>query len=162
LSIAILSFSVWYFFAESTLLFALTTLIFFLVIACPCALGLASPTAVTVEIGRGAELGILIKNGEHWRLLVRLLLLYLTKLVLLKGRPEVTDIASFGVTKNDVLSLAASIEKKSLHPLAKAIIQRAVSENCKFKEVSGILTIKGKGIQAEVNESRVVIGNRFV
>lgn len=163
LGVAILSFSGWYFFAGSTLLFALTTLISVLVIACPCALGLASPTAVTVGIGRGAELGILIKNGEALETVSKATAVVFDKTgTLTKGRPEVTDIESFEVAKKDLLSLAASIEKNSLHPLAKAIVQKAVSENCKLEEVSGVFTIKGKGIQAEIDESRVVIGNRSV
>ena len=121
LSIAILSFAFWYFFAGQTLLFALTTLISVLVIACPCALGLATPTAVTVGIGRGAELGVLIKRGEALEIPERITAVVFDKTgTLTVGKPSVTDLVPAGIPEETLLTLAASVERNSQHPLAES------------------------------------------
>ena len=126
LTIAVVSFLVWYVLLGSTLLFSLTALISVLVIACPCALGLATPTAVTVGIGRGAELGILIKNGEALEVSEKVTTIVFDKTgTLTKGKPEVTDIIGVGVKDTVVLQMAASVEKNSLHPLAEAVVKKA-------------------------------------
>ena len=130
LAIAILAFCVWYFLLGNTLLFALTCLISVLVIACPCALGLATPTAVTVGVGRGAELGILIKSGEALELSERLKVVAFDKTgTLTRGRPEVTDIVPLGIDAEELLRLAASVEKNSQHPLGEAIVRKAAEQN---------------------------------
>lgn len=127
LVIALLSFVVWYLILDSSFLFALTNLISVLVIACPCALGLATPTAVTVGVGRGAELGVLIKNGEALERSEKLTTIIFDKTgTLTKGKPEVTDIIGIGIENRTLLKLTASVEKNSKHPLAEAIVKKSV------------------------------------
>ena len=160
LSIAIASFIIWYFIFDTKLLFALTTLISVLVIACPCALGLATPTAVTVGLGRGAELGILIKNGEALEIPDKLTTIVFDKTgTLTKGKPEITDIFGIGITDNVLLSLAASIEKNSSHPLAEAIVKEAKHSKIKIETVAKFNTISGKGVMAEIDDEEILIGN---
>ncbi len=163
LSIAILSFIVWYFILDNTLLFALTRLISVLVIACPCALGLATPTAVTVGIGRGAELGILIKNGEVLELSEKLTTVVFDKTgTLTEGKPEVTDIVIGGETdEKSLLEYAASVEKNSQHPLAKAVVRRAKLEGINLCKTRNFNTIEGKGVRAEIDGKEAFIGNEM-
>ena len=161
LTIAIVSFIFWYLITGSTLLFALTVLISILVVACPCALGLATPTAVTVGIGRGAEFGILVKNGEALEISEKLTTMVFDKTgTLTKGKPEVTDISSIGIPDNDLLKFAASVEKNSQHPLAKAVVKKTQSENIEILESQNFDTFGGKGVKAIVDENEVIIGNR--
>jgi Cu+-exporting ATPase len=163
LTIAIVSFLVWYVLLGSTLLFSLTTLISVLVIACPCALGLATPTAVTVGIGRGAELGILIKNGEALEISEKITTMVFDKTgTLTKGKPEITDIIGFDVEDTLVLENAASVENNSLHPLAEAIVNKAKVQGLSLKNTSEFDTFAGKGVQATVNGTVVLIGNRLL
>ncbi|MBN2599032.1 MAG: cadmium-translocating P-type ATPase [Candidatus Thermoplasmatota archaeon] len=163
LTIALVSFLVWYFVLGSTLLFSLTALISVLVIACPCALGLATPTAVTVGIGRGAELGILIKNGEALEVSEKISTMVFDKTgTLTKGKPEVTDIVGIGVADTVVLERAASVEKNSLHPLAQAIVNKAEERHLSLQDTSKFDTFAGKGVQATVNGTVVLIGNRLL
>ncbi|TES92141.1 MAG: copper-translocating P-type ATPase [Candidatus Cloacimonadota bacterium] len=163
LSIAILSFVFWYIILDSTLLFALTRLISVLVIACPCALGLATPTAVTVGIGRGAELGILIKKGEALEISQRLTTIVFDKTgTLTRGKPEVTDIISIGIDDKNLLRLVASVEKNSQHPLAEAIVRKAQEEDIEPEESVGFDTFEGKGVIAKVEGKDVLIGNRVL
>lgn len=158
--VAALSFIVWYFIAGNTLLFALTRFISVLVVACPCALGLATPTAVTVGIGRGAELGILIKNGEALELTEKITTMLFDKTgTLTMGRPEVTDLTAFGTTGSRLLAVAASIEKNSQHPVAEAIVRRARQENAPLEEVTDFDTVEGKGVKGMVNGVMVHAGN---
>lgn len=163
LTIAVASFLVWYVILGSTLLFSLTALISVLVIACPCALGLATPTAVTVGIGRGAELGILIKNGEALEVSEKITTVVFDKTgTLTKGKPEVTDIVGIDVEDSLLLEMAASVENNSLHPLAEAIVNKAKERNLSLKNTSGFDTFAGKGVQATVNGTAVLIGNRLL
>jgi Cu+-exporting ATPase len=163
LTIAVVSFLMWYVILGSTLLFALTALISVLVIACPCALGLATPTAVTVGIGRSAELGILIKNGEALEVSEKLTTMVFDKTgTLTKGKPEVTDIVGVDVDDAVVLRSAASVEKNSLHPLAEAIVRKAKEQGLTLQDTSGFDTFAGKGVQATVNGTMVLIGNRLL
>ncbi len=163
LTIALVSFLVWYFIMGSTLLFSLTVLISILVIACPCALGLATPTAVTVGIGRGAELGILIKNGEALEVSEKISTIIFDKTgTLTKGKPEVIDIVGIDMDETTLLENAASVEKNSLHPLAEAIVNKAKERGINLKDTTGFDTFAGKGVQATVNGSVVLIGNRLL
>jgi Cu+-exporting ATPase len=161
LVIALSVFSLWYFVLGNTLLFALTSLISVLVIACPCALGLATPTAVTVGVGRGAELGILIKNGEALEVSERLTLVALDKTgTLTKGRPEVTDIIPVDTDDGTILALAASVEKYSQHPLAQAILRAVKERQIAIPEAEGFDTFGGKGVTARVGGQEAAVGNR--
>ena len=160
LTIAFAAFIVWYFILGSTLLFALTALISVLVVACPCALGLASPTAITVGIGRGAELGVLIKNGEALELSEKLNIVVFDKTgTLTLGRPDVTDIVAFGMDEKELLRLAASAEKDSEHPLAEAVVRKAESDGLALAAASGFDAIAGKGVIATIDGRAVVAGN---
>jgi Cu+-exporting ATPase len=161
LTIAIAAFLFWYFLSGATLLFALTVLISILVVACPCALGLASPTAITVGIGRGAELGILIKNGEALEISEKLTTIVFDKTgTLTKGKPEVTDIASIGTDNRELLKLAASVEKNSQHPLAEAVVKKALEKNIEIETSQNFDTFGGKGVKAVVEGKEIIIGNR--
>ncbi|MBD3306127.1 heavy metal translocating P-type ATPase, partial [candidate division KSB3 bacterium] len=161
LTIAILAFIVWYFVLGNTILFAFSTLISILVIACPCALGLATPTAVTVGIGRGAELGILVKNGEALEISEQLTTIVFDKTgTLTKGKPEVTDLIALNTDEKTLLSLTASVEKNSQHPLAEAIVSKAQAQGVTLSESTRFDTFGGKGVSAEIDGQEVFIGNR--
>ena len=159
--IALSSFAVWYFVAHATLLLALTALISVLVIACPCALGLATPTAVTVGVGRGAELGILVRNGEVLEKAEKVTTVIFDKTgTLTKGRPEVTDLVAGDVGEGTLLSLAATVEKNSDHPLARAIVRAAETRKVVIEPSEKFDTLGGKGVAAQVLGEQILIGNR--
>ena len=167
LTVAIVSFVVWYFLLGSTLLFGLTVLISILVVACPCALGLATPTAVTVGIGRGAELGILIKEGESLEVSEKINTILFDKTgTLTQGSPEVTDVVVFseneenGLTEEQVLLWAASVERNSQHPIAEAILIKSRQDGIELKEATKFDTIGGKGVIAQLDNKQILIGNR--
>ncbi|MDT8358677.1 MAG: copper-translocating P-type ATPase, partial [Methanomicrobiaceae archaeon] len=163
LSIALLSFAAWYLLLGETLLFSLTVLISILVVACPCALGLATPTAITVGVGRGAELGTLIRKGEALEVAERLTTVLFDKTgTLTTGAPVVTDIATFGTDERTLLRLAAALEHNSSHPLASAIVERAKEEGIMPAGVTGFSSMSGKGVEGSVGEDRVLIGNRIL
>jgi len=163
LTIAAASFVYWYFVAHNTLLFSLTALISVLVVACPCALGLASPTAITVGIGRGAELGILIKSGEALEASDKLNVVAFDKTgTLTLGRPDVTDFAAYGVDEKELLRLAASAEKPSEHPLAEAVVRKAEAEGIDLVNATNFEARPGKGVLAQVGARSVVAGNRIL
>jgi Cu+-exporting ATPase len=161
LVIAFASFGLWFLVAGNTLLFSLTALISVLVIACPCALGLATPTAVTVGLGRGAEMGVLIKRGEALEIPDRLTMVIFDKTgTLTRGMPQVTDIRSFGLSEETLLSLAAGVERNSQHPVAQALVREAELRNLTPQEVTSFDTISGKGVIARFLGEPVFIGNR--
>ena len=161
LVIALVTFSIWYFVVGSTLLFALTTLIAIMVIACPCALGLASPTAVTVGIGRGAELGILVKNGGALENAQKITTVVFDKTgTLTRGKPEVTDLSGVNCSDDVLLSMAASVEKGSQHPLADAIVEKTSERGLEIRSVTRFNTLEGKGVSASLDSKTVLIGNR--
>jgi Cu+-exporting ATPase len=160
LTIAILAFVVW-FITGGGLLFSLTVLISVLVIACPCALGLATPTAVTVGIGRGAEMGILIRRGETLETSGRLTTILFDKTgTLTKGWPEVTNVISIHIEEERLLQIAASVEKNSQHPLAKAVVRKAKEMKVVIKPSEEFDTFGGKGVSAKVEGNEVLIGTR--
>jgi P-type Cu+ transporter len=161
LTIAFVSFIVWYLLLGSTLLFGLTVLISILVVACPCALGLATPTAVTVGIGRGAELGILIKNGEALEISEKLTTILFDKTgTLTKGKPEVTDMMGITTDEKSLLQIAASVEKNSQHPLGEAMVTKAQDNDIELYDAEKFNTLAGKGVSAVFNGRIVLIGNR--
>lgn len=161
LAIATISFVFWYFIFNSTFLFAVTSLISILVIACPCALGLATPTAVTVGIGKGADIGILIKNGDALQVSEKLTTILFDKTgTLTKGIPEVTDIIPFGVSMKELIKIAASVEKNSDHPLANAIVKKSEELGIKLANSKDFDTFGGKGVKANISGKEVIIGNR--
>ncbi len=161
LTIAVGSFVVWYLVLGNGLLFALTCLISVLVIACPCALGLATPTAVTVGVGRGAELGILFKSGEVFEISDKLTTVVFDKTgTLTKGRPEVTDVIGTPMPDKELLRLAASVEKNSKHPLAEAVTAKAKQDGIEAAPTEHFDTFEGKGVAAKVGAREVLIGNR--
>ncbi len=164
LAIAAIAFVVWLFVfpvPPDPLLFALTALISVLVVACPCALGLATPTAVTVGVGRGAELGILIRNGEALEVAEKVTTVIFDKTgTLTKGKPEVTDLVPIGVSEETLLAFAAALEKNSQHPLAQAVVHKAENRGVKIEPVEHFDTFSGKGVFARVLGEEVLAGNR--
>jgi len=153
--IALVSFLVWYFWQGSAFLFALTALVAVLVIACPCALGIATPTAIMVGTSKGAENGILIKGGQYLEKARQLSALVFDKTgTLTKGQPEVTDIIG------DVLQFAASLAKNTTHPLDVAIVKEAEKRNINLLNVQDFDAIPGKGIRGKINGQEVLLGNR--
>ncbi|MFZ2206579.1 MAG: heavy metal translocating P-type ATPase [Microgenomates group bacterium] len=162
IAIAILTFIVWYFFLGATLSFALMAFTAVIVIACPCALGLATPTAIMVGTGKGAEHGMLIKGGEPLESACKINTIVFDKTgTLTKGKPEVTDVESFKEMDDDeVMAIAASIEKQSEHPLAEAIYQYADEEGLALSTVEGFKAIPGHGVHATANGDLYYFGNR--
>jgi Cu+-exporting ATPase len=166
LAIAIGAFCLWYFVLGAGLLFALTSLISILVVACPCALGLATPTAVTVGIGRGAELGILIKTGEALERSEKLTVVACDKTgTLTTGKPVVTDIVpaadgAGGDAEARLLALAAAVERYSQHPLAVAVVAAASERSVAVPEGVDPETFAGKGVAARVGGREAVAGSR--
>ena len=154
-SIALMSFIVWYFIQGSTFLFALTALVAVLVIACPCALGIATPTAIMSGTGKGAENGILIKGSQYLEKVRELTTLVFDKTgTLTKGEPEATDIIG------EVLQLAASLAKNTTHPLDIAIVKEAEKEKISLLNVQNFEAIPGKGIRGKIEGKEVLLGNR--
>jgi len=161
LVIATAAFLIWYVVLGAPLLFALTVLISVLVVACPCALGLATPTAVTVGIGRGAELGVLIRNGEALEISESLTAVVFDKTgTLTRGRPDVTNIVAFGVPEDRILAVAAAVEKNSEHPLAAAVVRRAENSGVMVPASERFTSFGGRGVSAVVEGEEVLIGNQ--
>ena len=132
-----------------------------LVIACPCALGLATPTAVTVGIGRGAELGILVRNGESLEISEKLNAVVFDKTgTLTMGKPGVTDVVSFGMDKNDMIGLAAAAESFSEHPIAGAVLEYAEKNKIPVPEGDNFTSKSGGGVGIKVGDMDVIAGNR--
>jgi len=162
--LALLTFVLWYFVFGATLSFALMSFTAVLVIACPCALGLATPTAIMVGTGKGAEQGILIKGGEPLEAASKLQTIVFDKTgTLTNGKPEVTDIVSFGATaEDDLLQIAASLERSSEHPLAEAITNHAKEEDIDLDDVQNFKAIPGHGIEGTIRGVKYYFGNRLL
>ncbi len=160
LTIAVAVFLIWYLVLGETLLFSLTCFISILVVACPCALGLATPTAVTVGVGRAAEFGILIKNGDTLENAGQIDIAAFDKTgTITEGKPEVDDIISCGISQDDLIEIAATVEQNSTHPIAKAIINKSKEMGLKLNHADEFENFPGKGIKAMVGDSWVLAGN---
>ncbi len=157
--LALLAFGYWYFVAGQSFLFAITILVSTLIIACPCAMGLATPTAVMIGTGKGAENGILIKDAESLELLHQVGIVLFDKTgTITKGEPAVTDIVPLGMKQDALLRLVASAESKSEHHVAVAIVKRAKEAKIRVSEPRGFNAIPGYGIESELDGKKVLIG----
>lgn len=160
LVIALVTFVSWYFLGKEFSQ-GLINGVAVLVIACPCALGLATPTAIMVGTGKGAENGILIKGGEYLERAHKLDVIVFDKTgTITKGQPEVTDIISIKADENTILEMAAIAEKNSEHPLGEAITNMAKEKGMKLEDPSQFEAIPGKGIYALIKDKEVFLGNR--
>ena len=162
LMLAVLTFVIWYLFGPIPVLtYAILNTIAVLIIACPCAMGLATPTAIMVGTGKGAEHGILIKDAESLELAHTIDTVVFDKTgTLTKGRPEVTDIIVVSGDRASSLAGAASLEKGSEHPLAEAIIKMAESEKLELGKVEDFKAISGLGVTGKLLGEKVDLGNR--
>ncbi len=163
ISIALATFALWFAFGPSgeKVTLAVQCFVSVLIIACPCALGLATPTAVSVGMGRGAEKGILIRDSEILERAGKLTSVFLDKTgTLTKGEPTVTDVVPLqGSSRQLVLEVAAAVEKHSEHPLGQAVVRLAEAEEIPIGEVSDFEAIPGGGVQATMNEVHVMVGS---
>ncbi|MGZ5910156.1 MAG: copper-translocating P-type ATPase, partial [Reyranella sp.] len=166
IAIAIAAFAAWAIFGpEPRLAFGMVAAVTVLIIACPCALGLATPMSIMVGVGRGAQAGVLIKNAEALERLERIDTLVVDKTgTLTEGKPKLVSIVpAQAFEESDVLSLAASVEKASEHPLALAIVAAAAERKLALSEVSGFDSPTGKGVLGTVDGRKLALGNaRFL
>jgi len=160
--IALISFLVWYFIVGQSFVFSLSILIAVLIIACPCALGLATPTAIIVGTGKAAENGILIKGAEALENTHKLTTIVFDKTgTLTEGKPVVTDVLALDkLNKKEILKFAAMAEKNSEHPLADAIIKKAKEEKIEIIDTEFFEAIPGHGIIVKYNNNEILFGNR--
>lgn len=164
IAIALLTFIIWFYFTGNFTL-ALITTVGVLIIACPCALGLATPTSVMVGTGKGAENGILIKSAESLELAHKIQIIVLDKTgTITEGKPTVTDFITVGGTSNGneikLLQLAASVERNSEHPLAEAVVRYAKSQEVVLADVREFAAVTGSGVQGIVSQRFVQIGTQ--
>nr|WP_330374976.1 copper-translocating P-type ATPase [Paeniclostridium sordellii] len=162
LVIALLSALAWYFIGQKDLVFSLTIFISVLVIACPCALGLATPTAIMVGTGKGAENGILIKGGEALESAHKINTIIFDKTgTITEGKPVVTDIITTNIiNEKNLLQIAASAEKGSEHPLGEAIVKRGEEDKIEFLKINNFNSITGKGIEVNIDNKNILLGNK--
>ncbi|MGE4272321.1 MAG: heavy metal translocating P-type ATPase [Desulfitobacterium sp.] len=162
IGIATFSALAWYFIGGESTVFALTIFISVLVIACPCALGLATPTAIMVGTGKGAEHGVLIKSGVALETTHKIKTIVFDKTgTLTEGKPKVTDVVvANGISQNDLLQLAATAEKGSEHPLGEAIVKGAEEQGLEFKKLESFKAIPGHGIEVDIEGKHLLLGNR--
>ncbi|HEU4456779.1 MAG TPA: copper-translocating P-type ATPase [Longimicrobium sp.] len=162
IAIAIATFVVWFVAApeEARFNMALVNFVSVLIIACPCALGLATPTAIMVGTGKGAENGVLIKGGESLETAHRLQTVVLDKTgTITRGEPALTDIVVEGVAEDELLRLVASAERGSEHPLGEAIVRAARARNLPLADATGFRALAGHGIEATVDGRAILLGN---
>ncbi|GLC62447.1 hypothetical protein PLESTB_001900600 [Pleodorina starrii] len=160
--IAIFAFVVWLIFGpEPSLVFAIASAVSVLIIACPCALGLATPISITTAAGRGAQAGVLIKDAEALERMAGVDTLIVDKTgTLTKGKPKLTDTVALGdVAEADLLSLAAALERGSEHPLAEAIVEGAEAQGAMRQEALDFEAVTGKGVRGRVGGRAVALGN---
>jgi Cu+-exporting ATPase len=162
IGLALLTFAVWFLILQAPLSFSLMAFTAVIVIACPCALGLATPTAIMVGTGKGAEYGILIKGGQPLETAHAIKVVVFDKTgTLTHGKPVVTDIVPLSANDEDeILSLAGSLERSSEHPLAEAIYHYAQEENANLLDVQSFKAIAGHGVEGLINGTRYFLGNR--
>ncbi|WP_213196084.1 heavy metal translocating P-type ATPase [Cloacibacterium caeni] len=165
IAISVLTFIFWYFFGgENRAIFALVNALAVLIVACPCALGLATPMSVMVGIGKGARNGILIKNAEALEEMEKVNVIITDKTgTLTEGKPSLTQIFSENIPENEALQLAASLNKNSEHPLSQAVLNKAKffdsAQNDNLKEVKNFENISGRGILGEIDSKKLFLGN---
>ncbi|MBN1274386.1 MAG: heavy metal translocating P-type ATPase [Candidatus Aminicenantes bacterium] len=162
MSVAVATFVLWFNFGpKPALTFSLLNFVAVMIIACPCAMGLATPTAVIVGTGKGAEKGILIKGGENLEMMRRIKTVILDKTgTLTKGEPEVTDINTINsFSERELLLYAASVENFSEHPLADAILKKADELGIETKPAKNFMALEGMGVEGLVGVEEVVVGN---
>ncbi|WP_436513693.1 heavy metal translocating P-type ATPase [Clostridium thermobutyricum] len=141
--------------------FVLTIFISVLVIACPCSLGLATPTAIMVGTGKGAQHGVLIKGGEALQIAQGIQTIVFDKTgTLTEGKPVVTDIVTEGYDKNEILAIAGAAEKGSEHPLGEAIVKSAEEKGLELKKIDEFKAIPGKGIEVSIDSKDILLGNK--
>jgi Cu+-exporting ATPase len=163
ISIAIATFVVWFVAASPEVRFtmALVNFVSVLIIACPCALGLATPTAIMVGTGKGAELGILIKGGDSLETAHKLDTVVLDKTgTITKGEPSLTDVIAFDFDETELLRLSASAERSSEHPLAAAIVAGAEARGVELVRAESFNAIEGRGVEATVDGRSILLGNQ--
>lgn len=160
--IALFTFLIWYFLLGASLSFSLMAFTAVIVIACPCALGLATPTAIMAGTGKGAEHGVLIKGGQPLEAANTIDTIVFDKTgTLTHGKPVVTDVVMLGATKaDDIVEIAASLERSSEHPLAEAMVNYAKDENIPLVEITNFCAIPGQGIEGIIDGKKFFIGNR--
>ena len=159
-AIALIALILWYLYNRD-LEFALKIFVSVLVIACPCALGLATPTAIIVGTGKGAENGIFIKSAEALETAYKIDTIIFDKTgTITEGNPKVTDIITIEILENDFLQLVASVENASEHPLADAIVKEAKHRNLELLNIMNFEAIVGKGVRADVLGQHIIIGNK--
>ncbi|WP_163269569.1 heavy metal translocating P-type ATPase [Chelativorans alearense] len=160
--VAILAFIVWAIFGpQPSMIFAIVSAVSVLIIACPCALGLATPMSIMTATGRGAQGGVLIRDAEALERFARVDTLVVDKTgTLTVGRPKLTDVvAADGIERGELLSLAASLERGSEHPLAEAIVEGAEAEGATLANAVDFEAVTGKGVSGMVSGKRVALGN---
>ena len=160
--LAVLAFVVWYVFGpEPRLIYATVVFVTTLIIACPCALGLATPTSLTVGIGKGAENGILIRSGDALQASEKLNTIILDKTgTITKGEPALTDVVTApGYDEPTVLRLTASLERGSEHPLGEAIVKGAITRNLTLSDAENFIAIPGHGVNGRIDGHDVLFGN---
>src|SRR5712692_3244113 len=160
--LAVAAATIWFMFGpQPAFIYALIVFVTTLIIACPCALGLATPTSLTVGIGKGAEQGILIRSGDALQTTMRLQTIVLDKTgTITKGKPELTNVvAERGFEEDDILRLAAAVERNSEHPLASAIVDGAKARSLPLPEITNFNAIPGHGVTANVEGKLVLLGN---
>jgi Cu+-exporting ATPase len=161
--IAVLTGLAWYFIGNADFSTSLRFFIVVLVIACPCAMGLATPTSIMVGTGRGAQLGVLVKSGEALELAEKVEVVVFDKTgTLTHGKPKLTDILTVekGVSSDEFLLLAASCEQNSEHPIAVALVKGAIDKNLTPVQPKSFDAIQGKGIEGQVDGKSILLGNK--
>jgi len=160
---ALVSFALWYFVGGQSFAWSLSILIAVIVIACPCSLGIATPAAIMVGTGKGAENGLLIKSAEYLEKARKVTTVVFDKTgTLTKGKPAVTDVVGLGMSEAEVLRIAATAERGSEHPIGQSVVRAAAERGIALGEPKGFTAVAGQGIRALVDGRPVLLGNRVL